>query len=449
MSGDDGKLSAKDVADLVNAPTGREVNFGAVQITDREAFGRIAEIVVNLQMRHGPDAMSRFMTAWEQDDGSLHVITSSPDMYTTHAHVPRHGWQELSEHDLAMHMAAKEEELLSGDLDDVADRMMSALRQHEKERDLQNRVLEAATGVAWVLERDADSFSMVGKLSQLVPQLSADVDSWVSSAKPYAIFCESKSVRVPKFIAVSSLDELLGPAFARLKDHGVDLAGCGLLLRLQDLQLQNEIVRAWVAAGGESPESLLARARLDEDASAPGRGNELAELAMQALKGSKAIVGVDRESIEKKDLSRVGDILGKWGSSDKLREYFAGAMSISVAGYNDDKRMLCEIPDVCTYFQELLGAYPSWFHFMRRDSAEFNLWIGVLTAAQADPQPDGSVQYLYDPKAVHDLFAQVAGGLSTMMVEFGWGLDDPRSDQTASEVAEFFVSLVRQGVRRH
>jgi len=82
---------------------------------------------------------------------------------------------------------------------------------------------------------------------------------------------------------------------------------------------------------------------------------------------------VAREDIEKQDTSRVLAILERFKSSKKITRTNKERLSMSVYGYEQDKRELFEIPEVRTWFSQICEEFPYWFYFLNTEISTLQL----------------------------------------------------------------------------
>jgi hypothetical protein len=91
---------------------------------------------------------------------------------------------------------------------------------------------------------------------------------------------------------------------------------------------------------------------------------------------------VNREKVLAKDASRVRRVLDSF--VPLFLEKNRNNVAVLVTGYNDDKRELCQIPEVRTWFHSLFDITPDLFYWMSdhtelfkqfSDNPSFQKWL--------------------------------------------------------------------------
>lgn len=70
-------------------------------------------------------------------------------------------------------------------------------------------------------------------------------------------------------------------------------------------------------------------------------------------------------------------------SAEKTRLY-RDSVAISVDGYDEDPRELCEIPEVREYFQKVTTEWPHWLWFLNREMGSVSLIISMLCKVKVE-----------------------------------------------------------------
>lgn len=446
MTTDHRQSKIESTANLVNTPTGRKVEFGRVQIHDQDVFARLTEQTVKLLTQYGEDAMDRFVTGWEQENGSLHIIIAPTGAPVTHLMVQGGRWREL---DQATYDAFDEEiasRMQDGDSEEMLERVASIVCAQVHRDSIRQAAFSVCMAVVMVIDRSMDGFSLAGKVAQDVPTLQPDLDRWLEGNEPFAMVHMDASERYRTITGIRDLADLDARGFTTVAGLHGDLSACIIVTSLTG-DAARTIAEAWKRHGGNTVDGLAE----DFDASVDTTDGQPDQVVEEALAmaltypGSKGMFEIKRDWVEAGDLEPMKALFGHLESSPEAADFFAGSILISVDGYNEDPRMLCEIPEVRTYALRLLAEYPSWFHFMYHEPVEFNLWAGVLTKAVVIQQVNAIiVQYRYDAESVIDLYNQVSKATSQMFLRMGWAEDDPRAEKSASEISALFMALLKE-----
>ena len=451
MTTNDRRSKTEATAELVNTPTGRQVAYGRVQILDRDVFGRLTEHTLALLTQYGVDAMERFATAWEQENGSLHIIIAAAGAPATHLMVEKGKWRELDQATYDAFAREWEVRMQAGDADKLLESIADAISAQVHRNSIREAGFYACDAAVMVLDRSMDGLSLAGKVAQDVPSLQLELDAWLEGQEPFALVHMDASGEHRTLTSIKSIADLDERGFAAIQEIRGDLSTCIIVSSVTGETAQ-QVAEAWERRGGNTADGLAEQvAATGMGAFAGGMVEAEVEAALalaMAYPGAKGLFEIKRPWIEAGDLAPLEDLFAQLEASPEAAEFFSGSIVITVDGYNEDPRMLCEIPEVRDYARSLLEKYPSWFYFMYRQSVEFNLWIGVLTEAKVLHQVNANLaKFRYDAQRVLDLHNQVSAGICFMFLKMGWMRGDPRADKAAAEIGDIFVALVKDSQR--
>ena len=89
------------------------------------------------------------------------------------------------------------------------------------------------------------------------------------------------------------------------------------------------------------------------------------------------VIMASREEIENNETDRILEILNSLLEPQNVQKYF-NKVEFCVGGYDQDKRELCEIPEVRLWLKEIDSQWPYWFYFLNPFySLNFYYWFVV------------------------------------------------------------------------
>jgi hypothetical protein len=138
--------------------------------------------------------------------------------------------------------------------------------------------------------------------------------------------------------------------------------------------------------------------------------------ALEAPNGTWIIVELGRRTIEEHAFGAITSKLSALVADRHAIESSAGAAMLSVSGYDDDPRELCEIPEVRAAFNELTRLCPWWLHLIRPDcDAAILSWFVCRTPVAVKRRSDGQVFVEFqDTGHLNDLIRLAVTGMSEL-----------------------------------
>lgn len=127
-----------------------------------------------------------------------------------------------------------------------------------------------------------------------------------------------------------------------------------------------------------------------------------------------ATLVIPRSDIEMADTSQLLKTLQKLKSTLCDGIVQCGSVDLSVQGYNDDRRELYEIPEVCRYFRLLSSEFPYWFYFTRPEFAGFHTMVSCACGAKRASPSKVSI----DNGRLLEFLEQQFTGLNKLFDEF-------------------------------
>lgn len=110
--------------------------------------------------------------------------------------------------------------------------------------------------------------------------------------------------------------------------------------------------------------------RMDADAFARNRNPAL------------VVIEVPRARIEAGEIGSTLEKLLVLSDTVENARLYRDSVMLMVHGYNDDKRELCEIPEVRQFFTKLTQEWPHWLWFLAKDGLQVKLLIMILADAK-------------------------------------------------------------------
>lgn len=450
MTTNDRRSKTESTADLVNTPTGRKVVFGRVQIHDQDVFARLTEQTIRLLTQYGEHAMDQFVTGWEQENGSLHIIVAPAGAPVTHLMVEKGKWRELDQATYDAFSQEVEGRMHSVEAEGILESVAGIIDQQFHRNSIREAAFSACSAAIMVIDRSMDGFSLAGKVAKDVPSLQPELDAWIEGQAPFALVHMDAAGRYRTLTSINDLSDLDVRGFAAVAELHGDLSSC-IIVSSATGDVAKQIADAWERRGGNTIDGLADDVAIASDDVGEAEDDPPDQAVAEALAmaiaypGAKGMFEIKRSWIEASDLDPMHALFGQLQSSPEAADFFSGSILISVDGYNDDSRMLCEIPEVRAYALRLLEKYPSWFYFMYHQPVEFNLWVGVLTEAKVLQQVNLNLaQFSYDALKVVELFDQVRVDTRKLFLEMGWPQDDPRAENAAAEIDSLFLALLKE-----
>lgn len=407
-TGNEGGSITEQAAALATARTGRELPFGQVKVLDKGLFMQVAEVVIARLAAPHMEAQ-----AYAQEDGSLHVLLSDGEnVILKELRLPAGTWELVPQTDVdrlsEQLMAAVE----SGDTDALIGELEGLITARMEDLEAKGRAWERSQGALLVADRSAPGLGVIAEMAQVSPKLRATIDAWVASSAPFLLaFVQRGSGSAEAVWPVASEADLMGPALTRLQEAGVPLATT-LPVIVTAQGHRESFAQAWVEAGGGTHDEL---AEHGEGDAGTGRPEEpgfifapyftlvpealvpLVAPGVEAL----ALVEFSREAVDSGDLQPIRrlikDILFALGDE------MAGEVAFTVAGYENDPRLLSDIPEIVQFARRLLDQVPEWLYLIQRVQEEFNMWVAVLTGSTGEKTSAGHVFYYYDAATVANL----------------------------------------------
>jgi len=380
-NGNPGGSITEQAAALAAARTGQELPFGQVKVLDKGLFMQVAEVVIARLAAPHMEAQ-----AYAQEDGSLHLLLSDGEnVILKEVRLPAGTWELAPQADVdrlgEQLMAAVE----SGDTDALIGELEGLITARMEDLEAKGRAWERSQGALLVADRSAPGLGVIAEMAQVSPKLRATIDAWVA--------------------------DLMGPALTRLQEAGVPLATT-LPVIVTAQGHRESFAQAWVEAGGGTHDELAEHGEGDAGTGGPEAPGFISApyftLVPEALVPlvapgveALALVEFSREAVDSGDLQPIRrlikDILFALGDE------MAGEVAFTVAGYENDPRLLSDIPEIVQFARRLLDQVPEWLYLIQRVQEEFNMWVAVLTGSTGEKTSAGHIFYYYDAATVANL----------------------------------------------
>lgn len=136
------------------------------------------------------------------------------------------------------------------------------------------------------------------------------------------------------------------------------------------------------------------------------------------------ILDISREEIEAKNTASVLERLEVLTSNAENLRRHRESLVFQVRGYDEDPRVIFEVPEIRDYFADLADAWPHWLWFLHRRVGMVVLFMSLLCRVEAFRDVDGSVETEFldtgELKArLFDLFSKSHPLLETFQVAPG------------------------------
>lgn len=98
------------------------------------------------------------------------------------------------------------------------------------------------------------------------------------------------------------------------------------------------------------------------------------------------VLQIPRAKIEAQNIASTLEkllVLSDTHESAMLRK---ACLALSVSGYDNDPRELCEIPEVRSFFKRLTHEWPFWFWFLARDAGQISLLMSLVCEVKVHRQ---------------------------------------------------------------
>jgi hypothetical protein len=89
-------------------------------------------------------------------------------------------------------------------------------------------------------------------------------------------------------------------------------------------------------------------------------------------------VVIERDDIESGNIITALKLLNRVKASKKLIRRYKNKVHLSIHGYDNDSRGLCEIPEVRYWLRNLDREFPYWFYFLSKETDSLNFIIYTL-----------------------------------------------------------------------
>lgn len=100
---------------------------------------------------------------------------------------------------------------------------------------------------------------------------------------------------------------------------------------------------------------------------------------------------ITRDEIEAGQYGKALTKLHVLSDSETNVRLYRESLTFIVDGYNDDERVLAEIPEVRAYFRQLVREWPFFLWYLTRGSGNITLLLSLLCRVQIARQSDGSI----------------------------------------------------------
>ncbi len=122
-----------------------------------------------------------------------------------------------------------------------------------------------------------------------------------------------------------------------------------------------------------------------------------------------------RKDIEHGNIEPALNELNKLLDTGKNIVRFRSWLDLSVYGYDDDSRELCEISDVCSYFEQLTTSFPYLFFFLNTQFPTLKAIMYCICGGQVLRKlASGITQYEIDDEKFHAFWLEQCTGLNDL-----------------------------------
>lgn len=103
------------------------------------------------------------------------------------------------------------------------------------------------------------------------------------------------------------------------------------------------------------------------------------------------ILDISREDILAGDTASALERLSVLTQTEESVRRYRECLIFQVRGYDEDPRVIVEIPEIRAFFEALSQAWPYWLWFLRRDLGAVALFMSLLCRVEVLRELDGSV----------------------------------------------------------
>ena len=125
-----------------------------------------------------------------------------------------------------------------------------------------------------------------------------------------------------------------------------------------------------------------------------------------------------RQDIERKDPEPVLAQLRKLLDDKQNIRRYQGWLNLSVNGYDNDKRELFQISEVCKYFSLLASSFPYLFYFLSLDTPILHVIAFCVSDAQFHRRADRTVLVEVDQEKLAQFKLEQFAGLNRLFEAF-------------------------------
>lgn len=97
------------------------------------------------------------------------------------------------------------------------------------------------------------------------------------------------------------------------------------------------------------------------------------ELAEKARQYDQLFIRLSKDDVTSGYIGNTFDKLSILSDSHAFTHRFKNKVWFYFDGYEDDPREIYQVPECVSYFRELTGSWPFWYHFLDKDSDQMSL----------------------------------------------------------------------------
>lgn len=140
---------------------------------------------------------------------------------------------------------------------------------------------------------------------------------------------------------------------------------------------------------------------------------------------------------------RIGDVVDRLMVLSDRREHvqrLEGTMLLEIEGYDNDRREVCEIPEVVSFIRAVNRHWPYWLHFMERSSAQVQMLLCLLTDVEKVHTGPGRTPFRFKSiDAVQGETVRLCQAATELIETHGIGVE--AMDRMSSDVLEILRDL--------
>lgn len=115
----------------------------------------------------------------------------------------------------------------------------------------------------------------------------------------------------------------------------------------------------------------------------------------------------------------------------------AHGLSFVFAGWGEDGRLPCQIPECRRFFAAVTESWPFWFYFLRKGGADVRLALSLLAPVEVVSRDSGISVTFVDDIALHRTCNQLLNGMAMLHSHLQMGQDEylDSLDKVQAEIA--------------